>query len=64
VIEPRVRIQRDISGTSRSSAVPYRMCFLIGLGGLFSGVTGPLLSTFIPPIALGTFHPRLQYAFS
>jgi maltose/moltooligosaccharide transporter len=30
--------------------VPYGMCLCIGLGGLFSGVTGPLLSTFIPPM--------------
>ena len=25
-------------------------CLLIGLGGLFAGVTGPLLSTFVPPL--------------
>jgi maltose/moltooligosaccharide transporter len=30
--------------------VPYGMCLCIGLGGLFAGVTGPLLSTFIPPM--------------
>src|SRR6476661_2535013 len=29
---------------------PYGTCLLIGLGGLFAGVTGPLLSTFIPPM--------------
>lgn len=29
---------------------PYAMCLLIGLGGLFFGVTGPLLSNFIPPL--------------
>ena len=28
----------------------YGQCLLIGLGGLFAGVTGPLLSTFIPPL--------------
>ncbi|AHG93386.1 major facilitator superfamily MFS_1 (plasmid) [Gemmatirosa kalamazoonensis] len=28
--------------------VPYGACALIGLGGLFAGVTGPLLSAFIP----------------
>ncbi len=32
------------------SSIPYRACLLIGLGGLFAGVTGPLLSTFIPPL--------------
>jgi maltose/moltooligosaccharide transporter len=30
--------------------VPYAQCVLLGLGGLFSGVTGPLLSTFVPPL--------------
>jgi maltose/moltooligosaccharide transporter len=30
--------------------VPYGVCLCIGLGGLFAGVTGPLLSTFIPPM--------------
>ena len=30
--------------------VPYGACALIGLGGLFAGVTGPLLSAFIPPL--------------
>jgi MFS family permease len=33
-----------------SSRSPYGQCLLIGLGGLFAGVTGPLLSTFIPPL--------------
>ena len=30
--------------------VPYGVCLCVGLGGLFSGVTGPLLSTFVPPL--------------
>jgi maltose/moltooligosaccharide transporter len=33
--------------------VPYAVCLCIGLGGLFSGVTGPLLSTFVPPLVQG-----------
>ena len=33
-----------------AARVPYGTCLLIGLGGLFAGVTGPLLSTFIPPM--------------
>ncbi len=45
-----VRTQEEISGSGRTSAIPYRACLLIGLGGLFAGVTGPLLSTFIPPL--------------
>jgi MFS family permease len=35
---------------ARRARAPYAICCLIGLGGLFSGVTGPLLSTFIPPL--------------
>ena len=27
---------------------PYLACLIVGLGGLFFGVTGPLLSTFVP----------------
>lgn len=38
------------SGAHPSEAVPYGTLVLIGLGGLFAGVTGPLLSTFIPPL--------------
>jgi MFS family permease len=41
VTEPR----KDPSGR-----VPYVVCLCVGLGGLFSGVTGPLLSTFVPPL--------------
>ena len=32
------------------ATTPYGVLALIGLGGLFNGVTGPLLSTFIPPL--------------
>lgn len=35
------------AGTRR----PYLTCALIGLGGLFAGVTGPLVSAFVPPLA-------------
>ena len=47
--ELSVRTQ-DQTPSARKSSIPYRVCLLIGLGGLFSGVTGPLLSTFIPPL--------------
>ncbi|MDF2772211.1 MAG: Major Facilitator Superfamily protein [Geminicoccaceae bacterium] len=40
----------EASGLSRRSRAPYAALVLIGLGGLFSGVTGPLLSNFIPPL--------------
>lgn len=43
-------VVHEVSGAGRSAAIPYRACALIGLGGLFAGVTGPLLSTFIPPL--------------
>ena len=33
-----------------SARTPYVPLLLIGLGGLFAGVTGPLLSTFVPPL--------------
>jgi MFS family permease len=48
--EVEVPVQNEIRPTPRRAAIPYRVCLLIGLGGLFSGVTGPLLSTFIPPL--------------
>ena len=35
---------------SPAQGVPYSACALIGLGGLFAGVTGPLVSTFLPPL--------------
>ena len=30
--------------------MPYAACALVGLGGLFAGVTGPLVSAFLPPL--------------
>ena len=38
------------SHAPQRARAPYGMVALIGLGGLFAGVTGPLLSTFIPPL--------------
>ena len=37
-----------------AARVPYGVCLCVGLGGLFAGVTGPLLSTFIPPMVRDT----------
>jgi MFS family permease len=34
--------------SAAAARVPYGTCFVIGLGGLFAGVTGPLLSAFVP----------------
>jgi MFS family permease len=50
VTELTVETQKEISGARGRSSIPFRACLLIGLGGLFAGVTGPLLSTFIPPL--------------
>lgn len=36
--------------SARPARTPYAACLIVGLGGLFAGVTGPLLSTFIPPL--------------
>ena len=36
------------SASLRPSRPPYVACLIVGLGGLFAGVTGPLLSTFVP----------------
>ena len=38
---------------ARGARLPYAVCLSVGLGGLFAGVTGPLLSTFVPPLVRG-----------
>jgi MFS family permease len=38
------------SESARPAHAPYTACLLVGLGGLFAGVTGPLLSAFVPPL--------------
>lgn len=50
VTELTFETQNETGGVRRRASIPYRALVLIGLGGLFSGVTGPLLSTFIPPL--------------
>ena len=45
-----VPTSNEVSDAHRTARPPYGALALIGLGGLFSGVTGPLLSTFIPPL--------------
>lgn len=40
----------DGLGVARDGRAPYAILALIGLGGLFAGVTGPLLSAFVPPL--------------
>jgi len=36
--------------TAIPAGTPWAACLLVGLGGLFAGVTGPLLSAFVPPL--------------
>jgi maltose/moltooligosaccharide transporter len=46
-------VQVHVESAAPSRSIPwsaYLTCFVIGLGGLFLGVTGPLLSTFVPPL--------------
>jgi MFS family permease len=38
------------SPTAERTSTPYGLLTLIGLGGLFAGVTGPLISNFVPPL--------------
>jgi predicted MFS family arabinose efflux permease len=48
--------------TIQRTRTPVLLCALVGLGGLFAGVTGPLLSTFIPPLvrdALGNHRTAI-----
>jgi MFS family permease len=47
-----VAVSRAAVAVDRAPAerVPYAACALVGLGGLFAGVTGPLVSTFVPPL--------------
>ena len=48
----------DTTAASVASAVDvrreawraYMTCFIVGLGGLFAGITGPLISNFVPPL--------------
>ena len=55
-IETRTRVgtgaaaQIALDAPSQSARTPYVPLLLVGLGGLFAGVTGPLLSTFVPPL--------------
>lgn len=39
---------RPNATAARVDGIPWRTCAVLGLGGLFAGVTGPLLSAFVP----------------
>ena len=42
--------RRDVGADHRRAPALYGRLALIGLGGLFAGVTGPLVSNFVPPL--------------
>lgn len=52
-----LRIGAD-SQRAEAARPPYATCALIGLGGLFAGVTGPLLSTFVPVLVSDALGDR------
>ena len=41
-----------------AARVPYGTCAVVGLGGLFAGVTGPLLSAFVPILVQAAIGDR------
>ena len=56
-----------VSETPREEATPYLTCAIIGLGGLFAGVTGPLLSNFVPLLvrqALGDHRTLIGFVMA
>jgi MFS family permease len=58
VLDPGARAAAQIAFDKRTefthpARTPYAACLLLGLGGLFAGVTGPLLSAFVPPLVQG-----------
>lgn len=58
--DPSILVSGDDAATlpirpaSPAERHPWRTCAAIGLGGLFAGVTGPLLSNFVPVAVRGT----------
>jgi MFS family permease len=51
-------VLRDTAAGIRDARTPYLLLALVGLGGLFNGVTGPLVSAFIPPLVQDVFGDR------
>jgi maltose/moltooligosaccharide transporter len=48
----------ETTGTVSDARTPYVLLALVGLGGLFNGVTGPLVSAFIPPLVQDVLGDR------
>ena len=47
---PATPVLLEAAADVRPARTPYVLLTLVGLGGLFNGVTGPLVSAFIPPL--------------
>jgi MFS family permease len=47
---PAAPVVLETAADIRAERTPYLLLALIGLGGLFNGITGPLVSAFIPPL--------------
>jgi MFS family permease len=55
---PAAPAQLETAADVRAARTPYLLLALIGLGGLFNGVTGPLVSAFIPPLVQDVLGDR------
>ncbi len=51
-------VVREPAPAKIQERTPYLTCLIVGLGGLFFGVTGPLLSTFVPPLVRDVLGDR------
>jgi MFS family permease len=51
---PSTEVAAGAIGAAASRRTPFLTLAIIGLGGLFAGVTGPLLSTFVPLLVRDT----------
>ena len=66
MLNTTVEVNAGITARS-ASAAPYLACLIVGLGGLFVGVTGPLLSAFVPPLvrdALGDHRTAIGFVMA
>ena len=55
---PAAPVLLETAADVRAARTPYLLLALIGLGGLFNGVTGPLVSAFIPPLVQDVLGDR------
>jgi MFS family permease len=55
---PAAPVLLDTAADVRAARIPYVLLALVGLGGLFNGVTGPLVSAFIPPLVQDVLGDR------